>query len=201
MKSITLTLTIGLLLIPHESAWAKFTNPEKNDFVSQHRIRTKLAQEFPRKQEVKVIFVGLDSDSHEEALATSYGSFYEKGWDWAAFKKKGEQWDPIKGYDSEMEIIRPGSGVYARPGEIFRVTLNDGSSEFLILAENYDKLAPEGKGPLNKSRFYLDKDGVLHEKSIKDLEHYLAYRVSGEKWPEGTLIKGLEALKVEIFTN
>lgn len=201
MKTITISLAIGLLFVPLQSAWAELTNVEKNDFVREYRKRVKLAEEFPEKQEVKVIFVDLDFDGKEEALATSYGSFYETGWDWAAFKRAGAQWVPIQGYDSEMKIIRPGSGVYARAGEIFRVTKNDGPVEFLILAEHYDKLAPEGKGPLNKTRFYLDKDGVMQQESIKDLERYLAYRVSGHKWPEGTLIKGLEAMKVEIFKD
>ncbi len=177
------------------------SNESKLEFIKYYRESVKLLEEFPDKLEVKAVFVDLDADGKDEVLATSYGSFYETGWIWTAFRRDLDKWTPIKGYDKDSKTVGLYSAIYARPGEIFRVSKNNGSPEFLILSENYDKLAPEGKGPLNKSRFYLDKDGILQEESIKDLERYLAYRVSGHLWPEGTLIKALEALKVEIFKN
>lgn len=177
------------------------TEQDKREFVIFYREAVKLKEEFPDKLEVRVIFADLDGDGKEEALATSFGSFYEKGWDWTAFRKTESNWNWIRGYDEHSKAVQRSASVYARPGEIFRVTKTDGSFEFLILAENYDKLAPEGKGSLNKTRFYIDKDGVFQQEPVKDLERYLAYRVSGEQWPEGTLIKRLDALKVEIHKD
>jgi hypothetical protein len=200
MKIITTTWIVSLLCLFSAKA-EPMSDKEKIEFIKYYRESVKLSEEFPDKLEVKAIFVDLDGDGNDEVFATSYGSFYETGWMWAAFRRDQVKWVPIKGYDKDSKLVTSGSGVYARPGEMFRVTKNNGSSEFVVLAEHYDKLAPEGKGPLNKSRFYLDKDGVFQEESIKDLERYLAYRASGEQWPEGTLIKKLEALKVEIFKN
>lgn len=183
-------------------AWAEPTSEkEKREFADFYRKAIKLAEEFPNKLEVKTIFVDFDCDGNDEALATSYSSFGETGWLWTAFRKKSDKWSPINGYDSDSKSISLYSSIFARPSEIFSVSQHDGSIEFLILAESYDKLAPDGKGPLNKTRFYLDKDGVLQQEKVKDLERYLAYRVSGHQWPEGTLIKRLEALKVDIFKD
>jgi hypothetical protein len=179
----------------------KLTIEQKKAFASFYRSRVDLLKIYPERPEVNVIFVDLDGDGLEEAFATSYEAFYETGWMWAAFKRNGDQWSPIKGYDSGKKAIQNGSSVYARPGEIFRVTKHDGTFEFLILGENYDKLAPEGMGALNKTKFQIDKEGVLQQQPIKDLERYLAYRVTGHTWPKGTLVKRLEALEVESFKD
>ena len=167
----------------------------KENFVDFYRKWSKLSEEFPDRPEVKVTFVDLDGDGTDEALATSYGSFYEVGWDWAAFRKMGEEWGPIRGIDPHTKSVRPGSGVFARPGEIFRIVKNDGSVEFLILGEHFDKLQPEGLGPLNKTRFFLDKESILHQERVPDLERYLAYAGAHRNG----LIKSMEALKVEVF--
>lgn len=194
--SIWIASTLCLLSVRAEP----INDKDKVEFIKYYREAVRLSEEFPNQPEVKAIFVDLDGDGKDEVLATSHGSFYETGWLWAAFRKNFDKWVPVKGYDEGSKSVRSGSGVNARPGEIFRVTKNDGTIEFIILAENFDKLAPESLGPLQKSRFFLDKEGVLHEVKIPDLERYLAYgsnRISGTYG----LINKMETLKVELFKD
>jgi len=197
MKTIT---TLFILTIGVCASFADSLNQvQKTEFVGYYRKWTQMAKEFPDKQEVQVIFVDLDQDGKEEALATYHGNFYETGWSWNAFRQSPDGWKAIEGFDSKTELTNPSSSLFARPGELFQVQIDADTYEFCILAENYDKLAPDGKGSLQKTRFYLDKTGILHQNNISDLERYLAYRTSGAKWPKDTLIKGLKQLHVEVF--
>ena len=197
MKTIT---TLFILTIGVCASFADSLNQvQKTEFVGYYRKWTQMAKEFPDKQEVQVIFVDLDQDGKEEALATYHGNFYETGWSWNAFRQSPDGWKAIEGFDSKTELTNPSSSLFARPGELFQVQIDADTYEFCILAENYDKLAPDGKGSLQKTRFYLDKAGILHQKNISDLERYLAYRTSGAKWPKNTLIKSLKQLPVEVF--
>lgn len=174
---------------------APLTQSEKLDFIEYYKKRVKLLENFPNNPEVKAIFVDLDSDGREEVLATNHGSSYEDGNSWATFKMIGEHWETIKGFDNNAKIVRPGSGVFARSGEIFRVVKNDKSVEFLVLSENFDKLAPDGLGVLRKTRFSLDKEGVLRQDDVANLERYLAYYGTHHSG----LISKLESLRVETF--
>jgi hypothetical protein len=173
------------------------TEKEKADFIDYYRERVRLLVEFPENPQVKAIFVDLDGDGREEALATSRGSSYEDGNDWAAFRRIGDRWESIKGFDHDAKVIRPGSGVFARSGEIFRVVGHNGNTDFLVLHENFDKLAPDGLGPLFKTRFSIDKKGVLQQEPIENLERYIAYAGANRSG----LISKLEALKVEYFAG
>lgn len=176
---------------------ASITQTEKSEFIKFYRNAVKLDKEFPNNPEVKAIFVDLDGDGKDEALASSRGSSYEDGRDWAIFVRTAETWKPVQGFDNEAKIIRPGSGVFARSGEIFRVIKNDGTLDFLILSENFDNRAPDGLGTLRKSRFFVDKDGVLRQESVENLERYIAYLGVNKSG----LIGKLEALKVESFQD
>ena len=190
---LSITFMLGLSLGKAEP----LNDKEKIAFVKHYREIVKLEKEFPNDPEVKVIFIDLDGDGIEEAFATSKGSFYEVGWDWAAFRQKGQEWEPIKGFDNKAKVVRAGSGVFARPGEIFRVIKNDKTVDFIILAENFDRLAPDGLGPLRKTRFSLDKEGILRQEEVIDLERYLAY--SGIH--HSGLISKVESLRVESFKD
>lgn len=197
MKIITAlsVITIGVCTSFADS----LNQDQKTEFVKYYRKWTQMAKEFPDKQEVQAIFVDLDQDGKEEALATYQGNFYETGWSWNAFRQSPDGWKAIEGFDPKTGLTNPSSSLFARPGELFQVHIDADTYEFCILAENYDKLAPDGKGSLQKTRFYLDKTGILQQKNISDLERYLAYRTSGAKWPKHTLIKGLQQLSVEVF--
>ncbi len=168
---------------------------EKAEFAIEYRNRVKLAEEFPDKQEVKVIFVDLDFDGTEEALATSYGSFYEKGWDWALFRRVNGKWESIKSVNKEDQSIRAGSGVFARPGEVFKLIDDTGKIQHVVINRNYDKLAPHGIGSPNISYFYLDNKGFFVESKVASLEDLLIHRGSDK----AGLIKSIEALKVDVF--
>lgn len=190
----TRMIAILLLGIIMNSANA-LTLEDKQAFVAYYRNLVQLSVEFPEKQQVKVIFVNLDGSGEMEALATSYGSFYEDGWSWAAFKKNGAAWAPIKGFDNHEKVIRTGSGVFARSGEIVQVRTENDKIEFVVLGHNYDNQSSSGIGPLNKTRFWIDADGVLQQEKIQNLEQYLAYRgVHRDK-----LIQEMQVLKVEVF--
>jgi hypothetical protein len=195
MKQPIALLSLAVFATIACSAQAELTKDEKEEFVRQYRLRVKLAEEFPDKQAVKVIFYDLDFDGKEEALATSIGSFYETGWDWAAFKRNGTQWDPIKGYDSEAKIVRPGSGVYARPGEIFCLRDDENTVQFVVLNRNYDKWAPDKLGELNKIVFHIDGEGVFQQAKVQNLERLMAYRGART----AGIVTSFEALKVEEF--
>lgn len=192
-----ITLSTVLALSTFFANAEPITPEEKNDFVDYYRDRVRLLLEFPESPQVKAIFVDLDGDGREEALATSRVSTYEDGNDWAAFRRIGDQWESIKGFDNDAKMVRPGSGVFARSGEIFRVVGHEGKTDFLVLHENFDKVAPDGLGPLYKTRFSIDKEGVLQQESIENLERYLAY--SGAN--RSGLVSSLEALKVEHFAG
>lgn len=196
MRTLFVLLSTGLIAALPQSSQAEISKEEKENFVQEYRILAKVAEEFPDKQDVKVIFVDLDFDGREEALATSYGSFYETGWIWATFRWNGTKWEPVKGYNAETKAIQPGSGVYARPGEIFRLREDAGKTQFVVLNRNYDRLAPKGIGALNKSVFQIDAEGVFREDKVESLEHLLAYR--GARY--AGIVTSLEALKVEEFS-
>jgi hypothetical protein len=186
-------LLIGLTA----SQAAPLTPKEKVDFVAFYTTRIKLSETFPNDLGVHVMFVDLDADGKEEALATNQGSAYEDGNSWAAFRVAGDSWETIKGYDKRAKVIRPGSGVFARAGEIFRVVKNDGKIDFLVLHENFDKRSPEGIGALHKTRFSIDKEGILQQEPIENLEGYIAYAGASRSG----LISKLEVLKVEYFAG
>ena len=196
MNTIT-RLTIVFALSAAFANADPITDKEKADFINYYRERVRLLVEFPDSPQVKAIFVDLDGDGREEALATSRGSSYEDGNDWAAFRRIGDRWESIKGFDNDAKVVRPGSGVFARSGEIFRVVGHDGNTEFLVLHENFDKLAPEGLGPLHKTRFLIDKEGVLRQESIENLERYIAYAGANRSG----LVSLIEALKVQYFAG
>ncbi len=177
------------------------TQEEKIAFVEYYREWCSLAKEFPKNQEVKVIFVDLDQDGICEALATSKGGKYEDGLAWTVFRKTGNSWGQISGFNATTSKPKKNATLFARPGEFFLTRKKADSFEFCILSENYDILAPQGKGRLKKTRFYLDEKGVLHQSDIPDLEKYLAYQVSGAKWPDDSLIRSLERLTVEVFSE
>jgi hypothetical protein len=195
MKKAIALLSVAFITVFAYSAKAELTKEEKEEFVREYRSRAKLAEEFPDKQGVKVIFVDLDFDGKEEALATSFGSFYETGWIWATFKRKGNQWEPIRGYNSETKAMQPGSGVYARPGEIFCLRDDENNIQFVVLNRNYDKMAPDSLGALNKIVFHIDDEGVFQQEKVESLERLLAYRGARK----AGLVKTLEVLPVEEF--
>jgi len=190
-------ITASFLLSFAIAQAAPLTQREKLDFIEYYKKRVKLLENFPNNPQVKVIFVDMDGDGKEETLATSKGSSYEDGYDWAAFRLVGDSWESIEGFDNEAKIVRPGSGVFARSGEIFRVVKNDKSVEFLVLWENFDKLAPDGMGELHKTRFSLDKEGVFRQDDVANLERYIAYAGANRSG----LISKLEVLKVESFAG
>jgi len=195
MKSI---IAIIFCAMAFQAQAKDLTKDEKNDFVTFYREWAALEKEFPEDQEVKVMFVDLDQDGITEALATSRGSQYEDGSAWTAFRMADDSWSQISGFDPTKEKPKKTATLFARAGEFFRVN-NGATVEFCTLSENYDKLAKGGKGPLNKTRFYLDDKGILHQIPIPDIERYLAYRASGAEWPNNTTIKSLERLPVEVF--
>jgi len=192
---IILNITTALVVALASAQADPLTQDQKLMFIDYYKKRVKLLDEFPDSPQVKAIFVDMDGDGKEETLATSKGSSYEDGNDWAAFRLVGDKWESIKGFDNEAKIVRLGSGVFARSGEIFRVVKNDKSIEFLVLWENFDKLAPDGLGVLRKTRFSLDKEGVLRQDDVANLERYLAYFGTHHSG----LISKLESLKVETF--
>ena len=176
------------------------TQDEKNNFVNFYREWASLAEEFPKYQEVKVMFIDLNQDGVFEALATSKGFEYEDGSDWTAFRFNSEKWAKIPEYDARTEKIGKTATFFGRSGEFFRVMHGD-KVEFCILSERYDKLAKDGKRPLNKTRFHLDDDGIMRQSPISDIERFIAYRSSGAEWPTNTTIMSLIRLPVEVFPS
>ena len=174
------------------------TQDAKNNFVNFYREWSSLAEEFPESQDVKVMFVDLNQDGVFEALAASKGGEYEDGSAWTAFRVNSDAWSKIHEFDATTNKIGKTATFFGRSGEFFRVMYGD-KVEFCILSERYDKLANDGKGPLNKTRFYMDDNGILHQNPIQDIERYLAYRVAGAEWPNNTTIRSLERLSVEVF--
>jgi len=171
------------------------TPSQKTKFVEYYRSWSMLEKEFPDRQEVKAIFVDLNDDGEQEALATSYGSFYEDGLAWHVFIRVAGRWTPIKGFDGKDKPLQPSSAVFARPGEIFRVVHSDGAIKLLALNLHFDKLASDGLRPINKTSFWLDQKGTLHHENVKDLERYLAYQGAHRSG----LIQSMEALPIEVF--
>ena len=192
MKKVILIISC---LFSHALQAQELTIKEKIDFADFYRKQVDLLKIYPNKPEVKVVFVDLDNDRQQEALATSYEGFYETGWLWSAYRKKGEQWEPIKQYDPETKSLRSGSSIYARPSEIFNIVDEEDKLHFVVLNRNYDKLAPNGIGSINKSVFYLDEKGIFQQKKVDDLEQLLAYRGARS----AGMIKSLGSLKVELF--
>lgn len=176
------------------------TQDEKLAFVDFYREWSSLAKEFPDDQEVKVIFIDLDRDGSHEAVATSKGSEYEDGSAWTAFRMSGDSWIQISGFDSSTNKPKKSATLFGRAGEFFQVNRGE-TVEFCILSENFDKLAPDGKGPLNKTRFHLDDDGIMRQSPIADIERFIAYRSSGAEWPKNTTIMSLVRLPVEVFPS
>ena len=171
------------------------TIEKKKAFAAFYRKQVDLLRIHPNKPEVKVIFVDLDGDGLEEAIATSYEGFYETGWLWSLYRQVGEKWILIKGYHSETKAIQAGSGIYARPGEIFRLRDDENNIQFVVLNRNYDKLAPDGLGVLNKIVFRIDDKGVFQQHKVENLERLLAYRGARKTG----IVKTLEVLTVEEF--
>jgi len=191
------TLLAALLFstIAFASQANELTVEQKKKFANFYRDQVDLLEIHPDRPEVKAIFVDLDGDGLEEAIATSYEAFYETGWLWSVYKKEGDKWKPIQGYDPEAKAIRPGSGIYARPGEIFKVVHNDGTRQFLTLNLHFDKFARDGIGPINKTSFWIDDKGIFQEQKVEDLERYLAYQGAHRIG----LVQRLDALPVEVF--
>lgn len=188
-------ITIAVILTLFLQIASAITSEDKEAFVAFYRATMNLAEEFPDKQKVLVIFTDLNNDGATDALATSYGSFYETGWDWSAFSRSGQSWEPIKGVDATTKVIHSWSNIYARPGEITRIINADGKLEFLVLGQVYDNLAAGGLGPLNKTRFWVDEDGVIQQERVENLERFLAYRGTHRD----KLIQDMQVLKVETF--
>jgi hypothetical protein len=190
MKTISLFFSLVLSLNA-----AELTPLEKTTFVDYYRDFTRLLEESPSNTEVRAMFFDLDQDGFEEAFATARPSFYETGWAWTAFTLRNGKWKPIKGYEIKTQQPLLSTGIYGRDGEFFRRVLSDDTVDFVILSQNYDKSAPDGLGPLNKERFWIDGEGILRHEKIENLERYLAYLGSRRNG----LIQKLETLKVEIF--
>lgn len=190
MKKISLFFSLVLSLNA-----AELTRQEKTTFVEYYRDFTKLLEESPGDTEVRAMFFDLNQDGTEEAFATARPSFYETGWTWTAFTLRNGKWKPIKGYEPKTQQPLLSAGIYGRDGEFFRRVFPDGTIDFVILGQNYDKIAPDGLGQLNKERFWIDGEGVLQHEKIDNLEKCLAYQGPHRNG----LIQKLEALKVEIF--
>lgn len=187
-------ISIAILTILSHTVFA-LTPDEKNSFVDFYRSSVNLVEEFPDKQRVLAIFADLDDDGADEVLATSYGSFYEKGWLWSAFRKTSQGWEPINGIDTTSNQKTLWSSIFARPGEIAKIRGPEGKLEFLILGQVFDNQIASGIGRLNKSRFWIDTDGVLQQEKIENLESYLAYGGTHKD----KLIQEMQVLKVETF--
>lgn len=192
MKTHAVTGTIIALCL---NICLAITPEEKESFVEFYRAKVNLAEEFPDNQKVLVIFTDLNNDGTTDALATSYGSYYETGWDWAAFTQTSQSWEPVRGVDATTKEIHSWSNIFARPGEIARVVKPQGEVEFLVLGQVFDNLASDGIGPLNKTRFWIDPDGLLQQEKINSLERYLAYRGPHKD----RLIQKMQVLTVETF--
>lgn len=198
MKTINTLISIILITLAHAE------DPPKNSkllFVDFYRDWCSLAEEFPDDQEVKVMIVDLNQDGISEVLATSKGSEYEDGSAWTAFRQETDKWMPIRGFDATANKSKQYATLFGRTGEFFKITKNGDEVEFCILSENYDKLAPQGKGDLRKTRFYLDSKNILYQNNIPNLERYLAYQTSGHKWPDNSLINSLVRIEVEVFAQ
>jgi hypothetical protein len=188
-------ITIAVVLALATQISSAMTTEDKESFAEYYRAKVNLAKEFPDKQQVLVIFTDLNSDGVVDALATSYGSYYETGWDWSAFSRKGQSWEPIKGVDATTKAVHAWSNIFARPGEISRITTSEGKVEFLVLGQVFDNLTAGGLGELNKTRFWVDEHGVIQQEKVQNLEQHLAYRgVHRDK-----LIQEMQVLKVETF--
>lgn len=187
-------ISIAILTILSHTVFA-LTPEERNSFVDFYRSSVNLVEEFPNKQRVLAIFADLDDDGVDDVLATSYGSFYEKGWLWSAFRKTSQGWKPINGIDTTSNQKTLWSSIFARPGEIAKIRGPEGKLEFLILGQVFDNQTASGIGRLNKSRFWIDTDGVLQQEKIENLESYIAYGGTHKD----KLIQEMQVLKVETF--
>jgi hypothetical protein len=195
MKQIKWPRFIILFLIMANHAKALISAEEKLEFSRFYRNQIDLLKIYPDRPEVKVIFTDLDGDNKEEAIATSYEGFYETGWLWSSYKKTNGKWMAIKRHD-DGKLASNSKAIYARPGEIFKITKEDGGVEFLILNQNFDNQSPDGKGTLIKTRFWIDEKGLMQEATVADIDKYLAFRTM-----MGGLIQNLEVLKVEMFKD
>lgn len=184
-----------MLIMPLTAA-DKLTQEEKNSFVEFYKKHINLNVEEPKKSWVKVMFVDVDGDGHIDALASDALSTYEKSQaDWAVFRFTGDKWIPFKGVDDLSKKIISGASLFGRSDEFFRVIKNDGALQFLILQKNFDKKAPQGLGDPIKSWFEVDKNGVIREHKITNIERYLAYDEKNLSSP----ISSLNRLEVEVF--
>lgn len=193
--------TAFCLLALHAAHAKDPSQEEKLAFVDYYREWSSLAEEFPDHQEVKVIFVDLDQDGTTEALATSKGFEYEDGSAWTAFRQSDAKWGQIQGYDPTADKPKRNATLFGRAGEFFVTRRGGDNFDFCVLSETYDKFAPQGKGPLKKTRFHLDSRGILRQENIPDLERYIAYQSSGANWPSNSLVQSLERLTFEIFPS
>lgn len=187
-------------IMAFQASAKELTQNEKDNFVIFYREWSSLDKEFPKDQEVKVMFIDLDKDGTGEALATSKGFEYEDGSAWTAFRMTGDSWSQINGFDTNTGKLKKSATLFARAGEFFQVKRGE-NIEFCVLSENYDKLAEDGKGPLTKTKFNLNDKGILIQSPISNLERYIAYRASGAEWPSNTTITSLVRLPVEVFPD
>lgn len=190
-KSIVIIFSIMVFM----AQAVEMDKEQKRIFADFYRKQVGLLEIYPDKPTVMVAFVDLDADGQQEAIATSYEGFNETGWLWSIYKKNGQKWELVKQYDPSTNSNLPGSGVYARPGELFRLEDDKGKVIFVVFNRNYDKQAPDGLGEINKFSFYMDSNGLFHLNSIENIERFLAYR--GES--RTGIVKSFEVLTIEYF--
>ena len=188
-----------MLILPLQGA-DTLTQKEKNAFVEFYKKKRNLQEESPQKTWVKVMFVDINGDGLMDALASNALTTYEQGQaDWSIYRNTGKNWKPFKSYHKnvyeESAKLIISAFVFGRTGEFFRVIKNDGTLQFLILQKNFDKKAPQGLGDPVKSWFEVDKNGVIREHKITNIERYLAYDEKNLSSP----ISSLNRLEVEVF--
>lgn len=191
MKLVILAITLAGISL---NAFA-LTQQEKEEFADFYRQTTQLSLDSPNDLVVKVMFFDINGDGIEEAFATAKPSYYETGYLWTGYKKQNGKWIPIKGFEPITQQDLLSAGIYGRVGEFLRCVLPDGRVDHVILSQNYDNQITSGLGELNKSRFWIDSEGVLQQEKIENLERYIAYQGTHRD----KLIQEMQVLKVETF--
>ena len=166
------------------------TTASKEKFVAFYRTWSKFEIDFPNHPEVKVLFVDIDNDGMNEAIATDRGQFGETGYSWNVFQFNDGAWSAAKIKIIDETTVDPTSGIFARSEEFYLLSTTSNSSGLIVIHKDFDKLEPNGMAAPQVFSISLDKGDFVATKQLGVLDQLIGYSQDFHK---------LERLGVETF--
>lgn len=188
----TLITLFTLIVCGGMASSEPLTTASKEKFVAFYRTWSKFEIDFPNHPEVKVLFIDLDKDGKDEAIATDRGQFGETGYSWNVFHLKNGAWSASKIKKLDETTIDPRSSIFARTEEFYSLNTTANSSGLMVIHKDFDKLKPDGMGTPQVFGIALDQDGFVVAKQMGLLDQVIGYSKEFHK---------LERLGIETFNN